>query len=97
MTGFVFYTTMGARGTELDANHARRSVLWNELERQVRVQGTVAKVSREESEAYFKLRPVKSRFGAAVSPQSAVIPGRAFLEERMWHSRRSLGRRSAEA
>ena len=83
--GFVFYTNyQSQKGRELEENpRAALVFFWNDLERQVRVQGAVGKVSREESEAYFKVRPVKSRFGAAVSPQSKAIPGRKWLEERM--------------
>ena len=84
--GFVFYTNYASqKGRELAANpRAALVFFWNDLERQVRLQGVVSKVTREESEAYFKVRPVKSRFGAAVSPQSEKVPGgRQWLEERM--------------
>lgn len=84
--GFVFYTNYASqKGRELAENpQAALVFFWNELERQVRLQGSVTKVSLEESEAYFKVRPVKSRFGAAVSPQSATVPGgRQWLEDRM--------------
>ena len=52
---------------------------WNELERQVRVRGVAAKVSREQSRTYFESRPRGSQIGASVSPQSAVIAGRETL------------------
>jgi pyridoxamine 5'-phosphate oxidase len=83
--GFVFYTNYESRkGQELAANpHAALTFYWIELERQVRIEGTVTRVSREQSEAYFRLRPRKSRLGAVVSDQSSVIPSRRFLEERM--------------
>ena len=83
--GFVFYTNYGSqKGRELEANpRAALVFFWNDLERQVRLQGAVEKVTRAESEAYFKVRPLRSRFGAAVSPQSSTIPGRKWLEERM--------------
>ena len=84
--GFVFYTNYAShKGRELAANpNAALVFFWNELARQVRVQGLVEKVTRGESEAYFNVRPVKSRFGAAVSPQSSPVPGgRKWLEERM--------------
>jgi len=83
--GFVFYTNYESKkGRELAAN-ARASLVffWNELERQVRIDGVVARVSREESEAYFKARPVKSRFGAVASPQSQPVEGRKWLEARL--------------
>ena len=84
--GFVFYTNYASqKGRELAANpNAALVFFWNDLERQVRLQGVVEKVTREESEAYFKVRPVKSRYGAAVSPQSSVVPGgRKWLESQM--------------
>jgi pyridoxamine 5'-phosphate oxidase len=83
--GFVFFTNYAsAKGRELERNPRVALVFfWNELERQVRIEGTVAKVSRAESEAYFASRPLKSRFGAAASPQSEVVPGREWLESRM--------------
>ena len=84
--GFVFYTNYASqKGRELAANpNAALVFFWNDLERQVRLQGVVEKVTREESEAYFKVRPVKSRYGAAVSPQSSVVPGgRKSLESQM--------------
>ena len=54
---------------------------WGELERQVRVTGSVSRTSAEESAAYFRSRPLGSRLGAWVSHQSRVIPSRAVLEE----------------
>lgn len=84
-SGFTFYTNYAsAKGRELAANPRAALVFyWNELERQVRIQGTVEKVSREETVAYFAVRPVKSQIGATVSPQSEVIPDRKWLEDRM--------------
>ena len=84
--GFVFFTNYDSqKGRELAQNpHAALIFFWNDLERQVRLQGTVERVSRQVSEAYFKVRPVKSRFGAVVSPQSEAVPGgRLWLEQRM--------------
>ena len=83
--GFVFFTNYASqKGRELAENpHAALVFFWNDLERQVRIQGTVERVPTAESEAYFKVRPVKSRYGASVSPQSSTIPGRKWLEERM--------------
>ena len=82
--GFVFYTDYRSRkGEELAANPRAALVFhWAELERQVRVTGTVARVSREESEAYYRTRPVGSRIGAWASHQSRPIAGRAELEAR---------------
>ena len=80
--GFVFYTDYRSRkGAELEANPRAALVLyWSELDRQVRITGGVALASREESERYFKSRPLGSRLGAWASHQSRVIPGRAALE-----------------
>ena len=83
--GFSFFTNYESRKARELAGNPRASLTfpWVELERQVCIQGIVGKSSREESEAYFKLRPRGSRLGAWTSPQSSVIPGRAFLEERL--------------
>jgi pyridoxamine 5'-phosphate oxidase len=79
--GFVFYTNYESRkGRELAAN-PRASLLffWPELERQVRVDGRVEKVSARESDEYFRTRPLPSRIGAWASPQSQVISSKAWL------------------
>jgi pyridoxamine 5'-phosphate oxidase len=83
--GFCFYTNYESRkGIELAANPRAALVLWwGELERQVRIEGTVTRTSREESEAYFHSRPPGSQLSAAASPQSRVIEGRATLERRV--------------
>jgi pyridoxamine 5'-phosphate oxidase len=83
--GFTFFTNYGSRkGRELRENpHAALVFHWAELERQVRVTGIVNKVSREESEAYFQTRPLRSRLGAIASRQSTVLPHRQELEARM--------------
>jgi len=83
--GFSFFTNYESRkALELAANpHAALTFPWLELERQVGVEGTVSKLPREESQAYFQIRPRGSRLGAWASRQSGVIPGRAFLEERL--------------
>jgi pyridoxamine 5'-phosphate oxidase len=81
---FIFYTNYGSdKGGELDQNsNAALCFLWLELERQVRIEGEVEKLSEEESEAYFKVRPYKSQLGALASNQSMEVPNREFLEER---------------
>ena len=79
--GFVFYTNYDSRkGHELAAN-PRASLLffWKELERQVRVDGRVERVSAADSDSYFRSRPLASRIGAWASPQSEVISGKAWL------------------
>jgi len=82
--GFSFFTNYESRkGRELDANpHAALVFHWQELERQVRVEGSVVTVPAEESDAYFESRPRGSQVGAWASPQSAPIRSREVLEER---------------
>lgn len=82
--GFVFFTNYESRkGHELAANpYASLLFHWIELERQVRIEGTVVKTSAEESDTYFQSRPLGSRIGAWASDQSQVIPNRAVLEAR---------------
>ena len=92
-SGFVFYTNYASRkGRELTANpHACLLFSWVELERQVRVEGTVQKVSASESDEYFALRPLGSRLGAWASPQSETVPNRAALEARFADAQRRFG------
>lgn len=84
-SGFTFFTNYASvKGQELAANPRAALVFyWNELERQVRIQGVVGKVSRQETVEYYAVRPLKSQIGATVSPQSQVIPDRRWLEDRM--------------
>jgi pyridoxamine 5'-phosphate oxidase len=79
--GLVWFTNYESRkGRELAVNPAAALQFhWVELERVVRIEGTVDKVSAEESDAYFDSRPFDSRIGAWASPQSQVIPSRATL------------------
>jgi len=79
--GIVWYTNYASRkGHELAGNpHAALQFHWVELERTVRIEGLVEKVSAEESDAYFHSRPLDSRIGAWASPQSEVISGRGVL------------------
>lgn len=83
--GFAFYTDYRSRkSAELAENPlAALTFLWKEIERQVRITGSVSRVSAEESESYFRSRPVGSRIGAWASHQSSIIPNRADLEERV--------------
>jgi pyridoxamine 5'-phosphate oxidase len=82
--GFAFFTNYESRkGLELEANPRAALVFhWHDLERQVRIEGKVERVSAEESDAYFQSRPAGSRLGAWASRQSEVIPDRAELEAR---------------
>ena len=84
-SGFVFYTNYrSSKARELDENPQAALVFyWSGLDRQVRVEGTVARVSAEESNAYFKTRPRESQLGALASPQSAVIENREVLESKV--------------
>jgi pyridoxamine 5'-phosphate oxidase len=82
--GFVFYTNYQSRkGREMAANPvAALTFLWKELERQVRIEGTVEQVSAAESDEYFATRPLGSRIGAWASPQSETLASRDWLEQR---------------
>jgi len=79
--GIVWYTNYESRkGRELAGNpFAALQFHWVELERVVRIEGVVEKVSAQESDTYFQSRPLDSRVGAWASPQSQVIPGRTVL------------------
>lgn len=81
--GFVFFTNYDSRkAQQLSENpNCALTFIWNELERQVRIEGRVEKIHPEESDAYFERRPVGSKLGAWSSPQSAIIPNREYLEE----------------
>lgn len=81
--GFVFYTNYRSRkAVELDGNpHAALVFYWLQLDRQVRVEGRVTRVSATESDEYFRTRPRESQLGALASPQSEIIEGRAVLEQ----------------
>ena len=83
--GFDFFTNYGSRkASDLAANpNVVLHFFWAELERQVIISGQAAKVSREESEAYFASRPRASRIGAWASEQSSRIAGREVLEQRV--------------
>ncbi len=83
--GFDFYTNYESRkGRELTANNRAATVfLWAELQRQVRIEGSVERMSEEESDAYFRSRPVGSRIGAWASHQSSVVTGRKELMEQV--------------
>jgi pyridoxamine 5'-phosphate oxidase len=79
--GFVFFTNYDSRkGQALLTNpHAALLFFWPELERQIRIEGSVEKISDKESDDYFHSRPLDSRIGAWASPQSKVISGRGVL------------------
>jgi pyridoxamine 5'-phosphate oxidase len=81
--GFIFFTNYESdKGKNLAQNpNAAIVFFWKELERQIRIEGTVQKVSAEESDRYFNSRPASSRIGAWASPQSAVIENRLVIEQ----------------
>ncbi len=80
--GFVFYTNyLSAKGNEMKSNvNVALLFYWKELERQVRIEGTVEKVTDIVSDTYFNSRPEGSKLGAWSSPQSSVIPHRKIIE-----------------
>lgn len=83
--GFSFYTNyLSRKGKEIAKNpHAALVLFWGPLERQIRIEGTLEKLSKEQSERYFHSRPVGSQIGAIVSPQSQEIANRDVLESKM--------------
>jgi len=83
--GFAFYTNyLSRKGKEIAKNpQAAITFFWGELERQVRIEGVIEKLSKEESDQYFHSRPKQSQLGALASPQSQEIAGREVLEEKM--------------
>lgn len=83
--GFVFYTNYGSRkGRELSENPLAAVLFyWPELERQVRISGRIARISREESDRYFQSRPAGHRLGAWASQQSSVVSSRESLDENL--------------
>ncbi|HEV3376483.1 MAG TPA: pyridoxamine 5'-phosphate oxidase [Thermoleophilaceae bacterium] len=83
--GFAFYTNYGSRkGTELEANpHAALLFHWPAIGRQVRAEGPVERLPREESERYARARSRDSQISALASPQTRPVPSREWLEERV--------------
>ena len=79
--GFVFFTNYESRKGQALTHNPQAALLffWPELERQIRIEGTVEKLSEDASDEYFHSRPLDSRIGAWASPQSQVIPGRSVL------------------
>ncbi|MFN3872341.1 MAG: pyridoxamine 5'-phosphate oxidase [Ignavibacterium sp.] len=91
--GFKFYTNYNSRkGQELSVNpNAALLFYWMELERQVRIEGRIEKLSREESLEYFNSRPLESRYGALASNQSEIIPNREYLEKKFSELKEKYG------
>jgi len=83
--GFVFYTNLESRKAQELRNNPQAALLfcWDELERQVRIEGQIESVSDAEADQYFESRPLGARLGAWASPQSRVLPDRATLEMKL--------------
>jgi pyridoxamine 5'-phosphate oxidase len=93
--GFVFFTNYESRKARDLAAHpyAALVMFWEPLHRQVRVEGTIEKITAEESDAYFASRPRESQLGAIASPQSQPIATRSVLEDRVAQLAQDLGER----
>ena len=91
--GFVFYTNYQSRKARELSENPRACLLfyWASLWRQVRIEGTVEKVSDAESDAYFQSRPLGSKLGAWASNQSEVVAGREILEARFAELQKRFG------
>jgi pyridoxamine 5'-phosphate oxidase len=85
--GFVFYTNYNSRkGKQLELKPVAALLFyWPESEQQVRIEGSVTKVTQQDSDSYFHSRPLESRISAWASEQSSVIPGRQYLDDRFEH------------
>jgi len=85
LEGFVFFTNYESRKAQQINNdkYCALNFVWHELERQVRIEGIIEKISEKESDLYFEMRPVKSKLGAWASPQSQIISDRSYLEKLM--------------
>ena len=94
--GFVFFTNYDSKkGRDLAANpYAALVLFWDPLHRQVRIEGSVEKVTAEESDAYFASRPLGSQLGAIASPQSRPLASRQILEDELATLAASLGDRA---
>ena len=90
---FVFYTNYEGHKAQQMAQNSRVSLVffWSALERQVRVEGTVEKISEVLSTSYFKSRPIDSQLGAWASPQSQLIRSQDFLEKQFQYYQQKFG------
>ena len=91
-SGFIFFTNYHSqKASEIEENPRVSLVFfWKELERQVRIDGTIKKITAEDSDEYFYSRPVESRIGAWASPQSKVIASRKVIEENVLELEKSF-------
>lgn len=96
--GFVFFTNYHShKGKQIEENPFVSLVFyWKELERQVRVEGSISMVSAAESDAYFSSRPAGSRIGAWASPQSRVIASREVIEENVTELEKSFANKEID-
>lgn len=85
LDGFIFFTNYESRkAQQIEQNkYCALNFVWHELERQLRIEGVVEKIPGKDSDAYFEVRPAKSKLGAWASPQSKPIPNRKYLENLM--------------
>lgn len=83
--GFIFYTNyQSKKGKEMEKNRfVSLNFFWTSLEKQVRIEGSVSKISAEKSDQYFNSRPRESQIGSLASLQSIVIPNRAHLDSKV--------------
>ncbi len=96
--GFVFYTNYNSRkGVQIASNHwGAMLFFWPESHRQIRIEGTIEKISGEESARYFSTRPRESQISAWASEQSTAITDRSYLEKRYDHIKNLYARRPVE-
>ncbi len=92
-SGFIFFSNyLSHKGKELQDNpYAALVFFWKELERQIRIEGTVEKISGEESDRYFQTRPLLSRIGAWASPQSENVKDRNIIEHKFADMEKQFG------
>jgi len=81
--GFIFFTNYESTKAQDIESNPQASILfyWSIFDRQIRIEGEILRVNREDSESYFKSRPIDSQISASISPQSHVVKSRGFLEE----------------
>ena len=91
--GFTWYTNYSSRKGQdlLEHPYAAITFHWGELERQIRIEGTVERVTDEENDSYFSIRPIKSRLGAIASAQSMPIESRELLEKQFEEASEKYG------
>jgi len=82
--GFVFYTNyLSKKGKTISTNNkAALLFFWDDLQQQIRIEGSCEKVSNEQSNSYFQSRPFESRVASSISPQSEIIKNRNFLQDK---------------